>query len=428
MFNFEKKTLNNGLRVVLAPMENTEAVTFLVLVGVGSRNEIKKTNGISHFLEHLFFKGTKSRPRPGDIHKELDRIGAINNAFTSKESTGFWVKSSKNDFDTSLDVVSDILLEPLFKKEEIEKERNVILQEINMYEDDPRRKVLEVLENVLFGDQPIGWDILGTKETIKKIKRRDIIRYESNNYLSKNMVVAVAGNIDKEIVFKKIEKVFRKIKTGKPGIAPKTKISQKYPRLNFLKKEVDQTHLALAVRGYDMFDEKRYALNLLSVILGGNFSSRLLTEIREKLGLAYYVSSWGDQYTDCGYLGITAGIPHEKLEKVVSRIASIIKSIKLKGIPQKELDFAKSFIRGQMSLRFEASDEIALFVAGQELFYKKVMQPEEILKKIEKVNPNDILKISKDIFRPDKFNMAVISQEKDTEKNQERYKKLFSRI
>ncbi|MGB9680866.1 MAG: M16 family metallopeptidase, partial [Minisyncoccia bacterium] len=176
MIHFERKVLANGLRIIAAPMTNTEAVTLLVLVGTGSRYETKETNGISHFLEHLFFKGTKSRPKPGQVHKDLDKIGASHNAFTSKETTGFWVKLAPKYFNIGLDIISDIILEPLFLPEEIEKERGVILQEINMYEDEPRRKVWDILENVLFGDQPMGWDVTGTKENILKITRSDILR------------------------------------------------------------------------------------------------------------------------------------------------------------------------------------------------------------------------------------------------------------
>jgi predicted Zn-dependent peptidase len=319
-------------------------------------------------------------------------------------------------------------LEPLFKDEEIEKERGVILQEISMYEDEPRRKVLDIMENVLYGDHPLGRDIAGTKETVNNIKRTDIIKYESDNYLSKNMVVIVAGNIDKKTAFKKIKNVFSRIRKGANKPFQRIKIFQKSPQIKIIKKDSDQTHFALAFRGYDMFDEKKYILNLLSVVLGGNMSSRLFTEIREKLGFAYYVYSWGDQYNDCGYLGMAAGISHEKLKKVINKITEIIKEIKEKNVSQKDLDLAKGFIRGQMALKFETSDEIASFVAGQELFYKKILQPEEVLKKIEKVNQNDILKIGREIFRPSKANLAIIGQQGDNKKDEEQYKKIFLKI
>src|SRR3990167_433007 len=391
MINFEKKVLGNGLRVILAPMNNTEAVTLLVLVGVGSRYETKKINGVSHFLEHMFFKGTKSRPEPGQVLRELDKIGADHNAFSTQEATGFWGKKTPQGFYVALGVVFDILLEPLFKEEEVEKERNVIFQEIDMRNDNTRLKAQENLENIVFGDQPVGWDIAGSKKSMASIKREDIINYEMNNYLSENMTVAAAGNFDQEKVFAKISRAFNPIKKGKNKDFVKAKIFQKETQVKISSKETDQTHLALAVRAYDMNDEKRYALDLLSILLGGNSSSRLYSEIREKLGLAYYVYSWSDQLRDCGYLGMAAGVPHDKLGAVVENIVSICSKIKKGGISSSDLDSAKSYLRGQTALRFEAYDEIAHFVAGQELFYNEIKQPSDILKKIEAVKKDYIL-------------------------------------
>ena len=425
MINFEKKVLDNGLRVILAPMNNTDAVTFLVLVKTGSRRETKNVNGISHFLEHMFFKSTKNRPGLGEVFRDLNKIGAAHNAFTSKETTGFWVKSSAKDADTSIDIISDILTAPLFKSEEMEKERNVIMQEIDMYEDNPSQKIQDVLENVTFGDQPMGWDIAGSKKTIKDIEREDLIKYEKNNYLAKNMVVAVAGNIDKGGILKKIGGAFSRIRKG--GVKPfkKVKVQQKSPQVRIIKKDSDQTHVAMAVRSHDMFDEKRYVLNLLSIILGGNSSSRLFVEIREKLGLAYYVYSWSDHYSDSGYLGMAAGIPHQKLPEVARKIVYICRSIKEKAIPKNDLIFAKGFLRGQMALKFESSDEIAQFVAGREIFYNEIIQPSDILRSIEKLNQDDILKIAQEIFRPERMNMAVIGRQKNDKKTQEFYSNLF---
>lgn len=428
MIKFEKKVLDNGLRVILAPMSNTEAVTLLVLVGVGSRYETKEINGISHFLEHLFFKGTKSRPESGQVNKDLDKMGADYNAFTTKEATGFWVKTSAKDFDAGLDIVSDILLEPLFKKEEMEKERGVISQEIDMYEDNPKRKVQTVLESVIFGDQPVGWDIAGDKKSVASIKREDIVKYEAENYLSKNMVIAVAGNFDKKIIFKKISEAFNPIKKGKRKGFAKAGVSQKETRIKIIGKETDQTHLALAVRAYDMYDDKRYALGLLSTLLGGNSSSRLFMEIREKLGLAYYVYSWADQLMDCGYLGMAAGVPHKKLEDVIRNIVSICSKIKNGDISQNDIDFAKSYMRGQTALRFEASDEIAHFVAGQELFYNEIKQPSELLKKIEAVKIEDVLSVAKELFIPKNFSLSVIGKHKTGEKTNEFFRKIIANI
>ena len=428
MFNVEKKVLDNGLRVVLVPMENSEAVTIQVLVGVGSNHETKEINGISHFLEHLFFKGTKNRPNPGDIHKELDRIGATHNAFTTKEMTGFWVKSSVKDFDISLDIISDIILNPLFKEEEIEKEKGVILQEINMCEDMPQQKVLRSLVGVMYGDQSMGWETLGTKESVGKINRDDILKYRNDNYISNNSMIIVSGGIDNDSVFEKIKLAF--LETKKENGDNKFKFSdfQSEPKVKIFDKKIDQSHFIFGIKAFDMFDEKRYTISVLSTILGEKSSSRLFMEIREKLGLAYYVGSMTWLLSKTGMFFIRAGVSHDNLEKAVGKIMEIISDLKNNGVLEKELEDAKSFLRGQTALSLETSDQVADFFGEQELFYGKMMQPEEILEKIEKVTQDDILKVAQEIFRPEKISMAVIGNHPDFSQKEEFYKNLFSKI
>lgn len=424
--DYQKKTLADGKRIILSPMKNTSAVTILVLVGTGSKNEIKRINGVSHFLEHLFFKGTKNHPNPGDISKILDGMGAQHNAFTSKEVTGFWVKTADKNFDAALDVISDLLLNPLFDKDEIEKEKGVILQEISMYEDLPQRRVAELFETVLYGDQPAGWDTAGTKKSISGIKREDILKYRNANYVASNTVISVAGNINSAAAFRKIQKVFKDFPKKKAKKRNKTKESQKTVKVEFLRKKSDQTHLVFGFRGYNMFDEKKYALNLLSIILGGNMSSRLFMEIREKLGLAYYVGAGSEDYTDVGYLAMRMGVPHSSLKLALERTMDIVRDLQKNGATKKEVDFAKDYIRGSMALSLESSDEVATFFGEQSLFYKKILQPQDILKKIERVSKNDIIKITKEIFRPSRANLAVIGPY--SEKQKAGYKKIISTI
>jgi predicted Zn-dependent peptidase len=427
MFKFEKKVLDNGLRVVLVPMQNSEAVTIQVLVGVGSNNETKEINGISHFLEHLFFKGTKKRSNPGDIDKEIDKIGAGHNAFTTKEMTGFWIKSSVKDFDLSLDIISDIILNPLFKEEEIEKERNVILQEISMYDDNPQQKVLRLLPFIMYGDQPIGRETLGTKESVGKISRKNILEYRNDNYVPENLVIVVSGGINNGSAFKKINSVFSKIKKN-DGNKLEFSDFQSEPKVKIFDKKMDQSHLAVGVKAFDMFDERRYTLSVLSTILGEKASSRLFMEIRQKLGLAYYVWSIMWLMPKTGILIMRAGVSHENLEKTVKKIIEIVDDIKNKGVAKKELEDTKSHIRGQMALGLETSDQVAAFFGEQELFYGKMMQPEEILEKIEKVTQDDILKVAGEIFKPEKISMAVIGNHPDFSQKEEFYKNLFSKI
>jgi len=398
-------------------MSGTEAMTLLVLVGTGSKYETKNINGISHFLEHLFFKGTKHRPNAGDVHQELDRLGSEHNAFTSQELTGYWVKAAGKHFDTALDIVSDILLEPLFKADEIEKERGVILQEISMYEDMPQRKIFTIWEDLLYGDQPAGWDIAGPPETIRKIKRSEILDYKNTQYVASNALVIAAGNIDQKSAEAKISRVFKKFARGQAYSKRGVKENQKKPAIKFEFKKTDQTHLALGFRGYDMYDKRRYALGLLGVMLGGNTSSRLFSEIREKLGLAYYVRASAQHYTDSGYLVASAGIPHSEFPRVVKKILEIFKDLKENGVSDDEIKFAKDYLRGTMALSFESSDEIASFYGEQALFYKKIETPQEIFKEIEKITQNDIIKVIKEVIRPDRINLAVIGPHRESEKH-----------
>lgn len=428
MFKVQKKILSNGLRVLIVPMENSEAVTVLALVNTGSKKESKDINGISHFLEHLFFKGTNKRPNPGDIDDEINKIGADHNAFTGEEKTGFWIKSSSKDTDTCLEIISDLVLNPLFKEEEIEKERGVILQEIGMYEDMPPRKVFDELSAIMYGDQPAGRTILGTRENIKKISRKDILKYRDGNYRAKDMVVIVSGGIKDKKILEKIKKYFGKLKDGSAKKSVKTKISQKSVNVKLIEKEIDQSHLVVGVHAYNMFDDRRYALLLLATILGGNSSSRLYTEIRQKRGLAYYVGSFNSLEVDVGSLVMRAGIAHENLERTAELIKEIISDIKKNGVSDRELADAKSFVRGQTSLELETSDQIASFYGEHELHHKKVIHPDEILKKIEKVTQSDILKVAKDIFKPKNISMAVIGRNKYTEENRTLFKKILSQI
>src|SRR3989344_1970009 len=260
--------------------------------------------------------------------------------------------------------------------------------------------------------------------TVKNITRRDIINYKTSHYLSSNAVIAVAGNIDQDRVFKKIGKIFLKMPQGEKLEKLKVEESQTRPQVKLKKKDVDQTHIRLGVRSYDMYDERRYPLTVLNTIIGGNWSSRLFTELREKLGLAYYVRSSVEQYTDAGYMIASAGIPHGTLQKVSEKIVQILSGARKKGVSRQEIKFAKEYIRGSMGLAFESSDEVAMYLASQELFYKKILTPEEVLSKIEKVRRSDIMGVAKDIFSPAKINLAAITPDD----NAKPFEKILAKI
>lgn len=415
---FKKTTLKNGLRIITVPQKGTRAVTVLVLVGTGSKYETKEINGISHFLEHLFFKGTKKRPSPLKVVEPLDKIGGIYNAFTSEEYTGYFAKVEASYLDLALDWVSDIYLNSLLPKKEIEKERGVIIEEINMYLDTPMIYIGELWKRLLYGDQPAGWEVVGTKENVSRIKREQILNYMRNQYAASNTIICVAGKIDSKVV-EKVKEYFSKIKQTRPKLKSPVIEKQNKPQSLLYFKKTDQTHLALGVRAYNLFHPQRYTLELLEIILGGMMSSRLFVEIREKLGIAYYIKTNADVNPDTGYLVTLAGIDNKKVEKAISTILKEYKKISQKRVPKAELKKAKDYIKGKTALLLESSDAQASFYAGQELLEKKILTLEEIFKKIDKISQSDILKVAKDIFQPQKLNLALIGPFKDKTKFQQ---------
>src|SRR3989344_3446299 len=288
---FKKTVLDNGLRVITAPQPDNPAVTILVLVEAGSEYETKEINGLSHFLEHLCFKGTEKRPKAIDIAGELDGIGAFYNAFTSQEFTGYFAKAEAKHLGKILDVVSDIYLNSVFDSKEIDKERGVIIEEINMYEDLPMARVHYLFLELLYGDQPAGWNIVGEKENIRALNREDFISYREKHYLAGRTIVVVAGDIKEDEVIAKIENIFRGSPTGRELKKSKPDERQEKPELLVKYKESDQTHLILGVRGCDVFDKRRFAAEIIADILGGGMSSRLFQKIREEMGAAYYVNA-----------------------------------------------------------------------------------------------------------------------------------------
>ncbi|MFC1613133.1 M16 family metallopeptidase [Patescibacteria group bacterium] len=413
----KKKVLQNGLKILTVPIKNTKTATVLVMVKIGSKYEIKKNSGVSHFLEHLFFKGTKKRPTTLDIGKEFDQIGGEYNAFTSHEYTGFYAKVNSTHLNIALDVISDILLNSKFDQKEIDKEKGVIIEEINMYNDAPMQYVETLWNRCLYENQPAGWDILGTKDTVTGISRKDIVDYYKKNYTSKNVVVCVAGDVlggastsplTKGGSRGVIEKYFKFPSSGTINKKLKVKISQTKPEILFHHKKTDQTHLMLGVRGYDMFNKDRFALKLLSIILGSGMSSRLFTEIREKRGLAYYVYTTTDNDTDTGYLVTGAGLDNSKVDEAIKVILGEYKNIKQSGVSAEELKKAKEYYKGKTVLSMESSDAWASFYTAQELLRDKTFELDDIFAKIDKVSLSDIKRVAKDVFVNKKLNLALI--------------------
>lgn len=418
---YKKTTLKNGLRIITVPQKGTQAVTILVLVGTGSKYERKEISGISHFLEHMYFKGTKKRPSTIAVSETLDKIGGIYNAFTSEDFTGYFAKVSASQFEIALDWVSDIYLNSLLPKKEIKKERGVIIEEINMFLDTPMMYIGELWKKILYGDQPAGWDIAGTKKSVTEISREQILNYMQSQYVAKNTIICVAGKISPTKTINKIKNYFSKIRTNEPKAKFPVVERQDGPGLLLSAKETDQTHLALGVRTYNLFHPYRYTLELLEIILGGMMSSRLFIEIREKLGIAYYIKTSADSNPDTGYLVTQAGVDNKKIDKAIVTILKEYKKISQKKISSSELKKIKENLKGKLALTLESSDAKAVFYAGQELLEKKILTPKDIFVKIDKITASDILKVAKDIFRPERLNLALIGPFKDKEK----FKKLL---
>lgn len=404
-----------GVKLLLIPYTATETVCVLVLVKVGSKYEKKELNGIAHFLEHMLFKGTKKRPSPKEIAEVLERVGGVFNGFTSEEYTGYFAKVPKQHLEKAVEWVADIFLNSLIPEKEVIKERKVIIEEINMYNDDPMADVQRLWKKLLYGDQPAGWDIAGTKATVKRIKREDLLKFLQKNYLAQNTLVCIAGNFNSSKTKSLIKKYFQKIKKGKPPKRAKVKEQQKEPQLLLKFKETQQTHLCLGVRAFSMFHPKVYALRLLAGILGGMMSSRLFLEVREKRGLAYYISTNVNTDLDTGYLVTRAGVDNDKTEEAIQVILEEYKKIK-RNITQEEIDKAKEYGKGILALSLESSDALATFFGTQLLLKNKIETLEEIYKKIDKVTKDDILKVANQIFVPSKLNLAMIGPHKQRNK------------
>lgn len=410
---YTKHVLPNGLRVLLAPTKDSATVTVLITTATGSRYEDASNNGVSHFLEHMFFKGTKKRPNARIISEELDGIGGEYNAFTSKDRTGYWAKVGSKHADTAFDVISDIFLHSKLDAKEIEKERGAILQELNMYEDTPVRHVGDVFESLLYGDQPLGWEIIGSKENIAAMQRADFLRYFQSHYKANNVVVTIAGGFDSQKMLSRVQEAFGEMKTAETPQRVMVKENQSKPGLFIQNKKTDQTHMILGVRAFDMFHKDRFALSILSTILGGGMSSRLFMEVREKRGLAYSVHTFTESFHDAGYLATQCGVEHENLIKALEIIVSEYKKIANRLVGEKELKKAKESILGRLEMGLETSNEVASFLAEQEVLRGEVVSLETIMKNISSVNALDIKRVAKEIFRSERINLAVIGPHTD---------------
>ncbi|MDH7475844.1 MAG: pitrilysin family protein [Microgenomates group bacterium] len=410
-------TLKNGLQVILVDTKAFSSITTLLLVRAGSRYESLENNGVAHFFEHMAFKGSKKYPNSFVITSTIEGMGGIFNAFTAKDHTGYWIKSTNEHFSIVTDVLADMIINPLLKEEEIEKEKGVIIEEINLYEDTPYRKVNDVLENLLYPDNPLGFDTTGTKESVKKFDRQTFVNYMNQLYYPNNSLLIVAGGLSNknlknnpQYYLETIEEKLASWKRGKTKSFKKVEEKQVRPGILIKNKKTEQIHFIVGFRSFSFFDERKYPLSVLAAILGGGMSSRLFREVRDKRGLCYYISTGRELYYDCGYIYTQVGVANN-LDKIKEALAVILKEHQkiVRGeIKKEELKKAKELLKGRLLLSLEDSATVATMFGVRKLLEGKIDTPQEMISKIGKVTTGDIVELASDIFQPKNLNLALI--------------------
>jgi predicted Zn-dependent peptidase len=417
---YYKDVLNNGLRVITVPMKDSQSAIAMVAVEAGSHYEDKKINGLSHFLEHMCFKGTANRTGE-QINIELDGLGAESNAFTGDEYTGYYAKAHYKKVGKLLDIVSDLYLNPIFPEKDIDIERGVITEEINMYEDIPMWQIHVLWEELLYGNQPAGRPILGPKENIKKFKRDEFVKYYETHYVPQKTTVIVAGNIDRKKVLKQIKETFGKDKKQKIVKKQKVKVSQKTPAIKIQNKKLDQTHLYLGFHSFKMGDKRNVPLSVAKTILGSGMSSRLFRKMRDELGMCYYTKASISTATDSGNMLVRAGVGNNRAEEAVSVIIDEFRKLRDEEISEKELKKAKEYLIGNMATNHETSDSWAQFYGFQELLHQDIKTLKDLEKEIRAVTVKDIKKVLKQVIKKETLNLAMIGPHS----NPAKFKKLL---
>lgn len=403
---YQKELLANGIRIVTEEIPYVNSVSIGIWVKVGSRYENVEINGISHFIEHMLFKGTKNRTAK-EIANSIDKIGGQLNAFTSKECTCFYAKVLNTHFDIALDVLADMFFNSNFSIEEIDKERGVVIEEINMYEDSPEDLVHDLFAQAVWSGNPLGMSILGTEQSLQNINRDKILDFYSKNYTPENLVISVVGNFNHADVVKKIKEYFAKAE-GKYNGAAHINIPKFEPVYTLKRKDTEQVHLCMGFNGVDLRSRDYYPMLVLNNLFGGAMSSRLFQKIREDRGLAYSVFSYPSSFEDCGLFSIYAGSKPDNLKIVAEIIMEEIRAIKEKGITEEELYDSKEQLKGSYILGLESTSGRMISIGKSELLLEKIYSPDEILAKIDSVDMNSVNSIMRQIFNTDEMGAAVI--------------------
>ncbi len=411
---FERSELQNGLRVLTAPMPQAKSVSCFVMLAAGSRYETAETNGIAHFAEHMFFKGTERRPTARDIAGEIDAIGGEFNAFTGKEYTGYYVRCAAETRDTALDVLIDMLRNSRFDAEEIEREKGVIVEEMNMYYDTPRDFIGGVYESLLYGDQPLGWDIIGRKETVRGATRETFTDYVGHWYRPERMVVGVGGLIG-EGLHERLESLLGDLEPRETGAPTPVAPTTNGARVKVHTKTSDQAHLVLGVRSRPLQDPDRYVLQLLATVLGGGMSSRLFTEVRERRGLAYYVFGTNHAYTDAGSLYSQSGVDINRIDEAVTTIVEQFRLLAEEPVPSDELEKARNFAKGRFVLQLESPHGTISFGLRREVLEGRAEEPQAVLDALDAVTADDVQRVAREVVNDGPY-LAVIGPFEDAER------------
>lgn len=391
------------------PLPNSTSTTVGILVGAGSRYEEPKINGLSHILEHMFFKGTSKRPTAAEIARESEGMGGIHNAWTDVEAVAYWMKVPPPNFEHGLEILSDMIIDPLLAAEELAKERHVVIEELNRDEDDHPRKVAELFQQLLWPNQALGRPIIGNKKTILSATRKDLVDFRRQLYVAPNMLVAVAGPVEHGHIAEQVQKNLSRLASGRPQLSwERAQDKQKGPQVSIFNKKSEQAHLILGLKTFGFDDARRPALSVLNSILGIGMSSRLFLSVREKKHLAYTISSSADYFHDTGAWGIYAGVTLDRLEEALRAIMEEIRLISRQLVSDKELTEAKEKFKGHFLFGLETTHRIMEYFAREELLEGKISLPEDRLAQIEQVTADQVRQLARELFAGNMFNLVVL--------------------
>ena len=405
---YQKTTLPNGIRLVTASMPHTRSVATGFFIGVGSRYETAAESGISHFIEHMCFKGTHRRKTPSEISAAIEGVGGMLNAGTDKEMTIYWNKVAQPHFASAFDVLVDMLTGSRFDPNDIDKERQVIIEEIKMSKDTPSQEVNLIIDEMLWPDHPLGWDTAGSIDSVTQTDRKKLLNYMNTRYSPTNMVVSIAGNIEHEAALEAVGRAFDSWDNRKPVNSYQPFKETTNPRLRIEKRDIEQAHVCLGLPGLSLADPRRFTMDILNVILGEGMSSRLFTEIRENLGLAYNIYSYVDHFLDSGALTICAGVEPDKVRTTITATLEQLVKFREELVPEAELNKAKELSKGRTLLRMEDSRNVNGWAGAQEILTGKIMTVDEMVAIVDAITVEDIREIAREVIIGGKLRVAVV--------------------